>query len=160
MKPIRRTLDLQSGDEVIAEIEHLRASGYRKTKRWNLSQICEHLTMTMVGEMEGLGFRVPWIIRRTVGIWLTNRVLRTRRMPGVPTLPRLVPQSVCSAENDETIDACITAVRKAEAFAGSLDDYPFVDNLSHDQWRQFMWIHAAHHLSFLIPERSPGVITK
>ena len=154
MKPKRRTLDLRSADEVIAEIEHLRATGYRRTKRWNLSQICEHLTMTMVGEMEGLGFRVPWIIRRTVGIWLTNRVLRTRRMPSVPTLPRLVPQSASSSNNHEVIDACIAAVRKSEVFDGSLADYPFVDNLSHDQWRQFMWIQASHHLSFLIPDSS------
>lgn len=42
MKRKRRTLDLRSADDVVAEIKHLRACGYRKTKRWNLSQICEH----------------------------------------------------------------------------------------------------------------------
>ncbi len=116
--------------------------------------------MTMVGEMEGLGFRLPWIIRRTFGVWLTNRILQTRRMPSVPTIARLVPQCIGSADNNEIIDACIVAVRRSEVFDGSLADYPFVDNLPPDQWRQFMWIHAAHHLSFLTPGKGTEATAK
>ncbi|KAA1258043.1 hypothetical protein LF1_05580 [Rubripirellula obstinata] len=153
----KRTLDFHTGDEVIAEIQNLRSSGYAKTKNWNLTQICEHFTSTMVGEMEGLGFRFPWIVRATFGKWLTHRFLKTRKMPGVPTLPSLQPKSLADSEDDTIIEGCIRAISQCETFAGSLDDYPFVDNLDHDEWRQLMWVHAGHHLSFLIPNESSEI---
>jgi len=155
----KRILDLRSADEVIGEIERLRSGGYRKTKRWNLSQICEHLSMTMVGEMEGLGFRLPWIIRRTFGVWLTNRVLRTRRMPSVPTLLRLVPQSVGSSNNDEIIDACIAAVRRSEVFNGSLTNrFERIKSLMAPRsrcpihWRTNLSTHSNESKQFLFPK--------
>lgn len=156
----KRQLDLQSGNDVIAEIESLLTVDYVKTKKWNLTQICEHLTSTMVGEMEGLGFRLPWLIRATAGKVFTRRILRTRTMPSVPTLPSLQPQSRSYVEDRAIIQDCLKAIIRSEAFTGSLDDYPFVDNLQHDQWRQLMWIHASHHLGFLIPnepaDRTPS----
>lgn len=147
----KRKLDFHTADEVIGEIESLRNGGYSKLKRWNLTQACEHLTKTIEGEMNGLGFRIPWILRRTVGNWMTRRVLKTRSMPSAPTLPSLRPAAGDVAEDPAVIEQCIATIRKAEIFNGSLDDYPFVDGLSHDEWRQFMWIHAAHYLGFLVP---------
>jgi len=153
MRVRKRKLDFQTADDVVAEIEKLRGDGYLKLKRWNLTQVGEHLTKTMEGEMNGLGFRIPWILRRTVGNWMTRRVLKNRSMPSVPTLPSLLPTAGDVAEDSAVIDRCIATIRKAELFSGSLDDYPFVDGLRHDEWRQFMWIHAAHHLGFLIPTK-------
>jgi hypothetical protein len=150
-KANKRRLEFQTGDEVVADIQRLLSGGYTRTKNWNLTQICEHLTATMVGEMEGLGFRLPWVLRATAGKLFTNWILRTRKMPGVPTLPSLQPKSASDVEDETIIQNCVTAIRQSESFTGSLDDYPFVDNLLHDQWRQFMWIHASHHLGFLVP---------
>lgn len=146
-----RTLDFHTGGEVIAEIERLRSGGYTKTKNWNLTQICEHLTATMRGGMEGFGFRVPWILRATIIKFIFSRMLRKRKMMSGPTLDRLKPKSDEGADDDAIIDDCIDTIRKAQTFDGSLEDYPFVDNLEVEDWRQFMWMHAAHHLGFLIP---------
>ena len=148
-KPRKRPLDFRTGDEVIAEIHRLQTTGYVKTKNWNLTQICEHLTSTMVGEMEGLGFRLPWLIRATAGKLLTYRILKARRMPSIPTLPSLQPKSLADSEDNAIIKNCIQVIGRSESFSESLDEYPFVDNLTHHQWRQLMWIHAAHHLGFL-----------
>jgi len=147
----KRTLDFRSGDEVIAEIERLRTQGYTKSRNWNLTQVCQHLTATMETEMNGAGFRLPRILRATAGKFFTNRILRTRKMPSVPTLPSLKPKAATDTEDEAIIAECVATIRKSESFDGSLEDYPFVDDLTHDQWRQFMWIHAAHHLGFLIP---------
>lgn len=38
-----------------------------------------------------------------------------------------------------------------EHLAGTIQDHPMVDDLSVEDWREFMWIHAAHHLGFLVP---------
>lgn len=151
MSVSKRELDFRSAEDVIAEIERLRINGYSRSKRWNLTQACEHLTKTMEGEMNGLGFRLPRILRRTVGDWMTRRVLKTRSMPSVPTLPSLKPTFGGDREDPAVIERCVATLRQAESFDGSLDDYPFVDGLTHQQWRQFMWIHAAHHLGFLVP---------
>ncbi|WP_153558323.1 DUF1569 domain-containing protein [Roseimaritima sediminicola] len=149
----KRALDFRSGDAVIAEIEQLRTDGYVKTKRWNLTQICEHLDATMRGGMEGFGFRAPRLLRATVLKWSLHHMLKTRRMRSVPTLPRLKPRpaSAVADDDDVVIDHCIATIRRAAAFAGPIEDYPFLDDLDVEDWRQFMWLHAAHHLAFLIP---------
>ena len=149
--PSRRKLDFHTGDEVIAEIQRLRTSGYERTKNWNLTQICEHLTYTMNGGMEGFGFRLPWILRATVLKPFFSRMLRTRKMMSGPTLGRLKPKTESGPDDDAIIDHCLETITKAESFDGSLEDYPFLDNLKVEDWRQLMWMHAGHHLGFLVP---------
>ncbi|GAA4455763.1 DUF1569 domain-containing protein [Novipirellula rosea] len=148
----KHKLDFHTGDEVVAEIERLRRGGYTRSKNWNLTQICEHLTHTMTGGMEGFGFRLPWILRATIVNWIVRRILRTRRMSSAPTIERLKPKSPSGADDDRIIDHCIEVIRRAEKYEGSFEDYPFIDNFTADEWRQFMWLHAAHHLGFLIPK--------
>ncbi len=155
----KRELDFHTGDEVAAEIERLRRQGYSRTKNWNLTQICEHLTYTMRGGIEGFGFRLPWILRATIIKWIFRRILRTRKMSSGPTIKRLKPNTQLGADDDAIIDQCIEVIGQAEQYDGSFDDYPFLDNLKADEWRQFMWLHAAHHLGFLIPNSKKNTHT-
>ena len=149
----RRELDFRDGEEVIEEIERLRKVGYEPVGNWNLTQICEHLSATTKGGLDGFGFRLPWILRRTLVKWVFAYSLRRRKLfRGAPTFPILKPKSSSSVENDELIDDCILVTRRAMEFSGSLEDYALLDNLSAEDWKQFMWIHAAHHLGFLIPK--------
>ncbi|MEM1224301.1 MAG: DUF1569 domain-containing protein [Planctomycetota bacterium] len=148
----KRTLDFHTADEVVAEINRLRAQGYDKTKNWNLTQICEHLTATMSGGMDGFGFRLPWVLRATVMKWIFQRMLRTRKMVSGPTLERLKPKSAEGPDDDAIIDTCFATIDRARSWDGSMDDYPFLDHLSAEDWKQFMWMHAAHHLGFLVPK--------
>lgn len=149
---MKRTLDFHSGDEVIVEIQRLRRDGYTKTKNWNLTQICEHLTATMAGGMDGFGFRLPWIMRATVINWIFRRMLRTRKMSSGPTMTALKPKTETGPDDDAIIDTCIATIEQAKTFDGSLEDYPFLDGLEVEDWQQFMWMHAGHHLGFLDPE--------
>ncbi|MEM9366307.1 MAG: DUF1569 domain-containing protein [Planctomycetota bacterium] len=152
----KRMLDFHTGEEVIEEIQRLRASGYARTKNWNLTQICEHLTKTMNGGMDGFGFRLPWVLRATVIKWVFQRMLKTRKMSSGPTLKRLRPEWESTSDDDAIIEGCIATLERAKLFDGSLEDYPFLDDLKADDWRQFMWMHAAHHLGFLIPSGESG----
>ena len=153
---MRRELDFYTGEEVIQEIERLRCDGYEKTKNWNLSQICEHLTGTMRGGMDGFGFRLPWILRATLVKWIFRYSLRRRKLfSGAPTLPFLKPNSSTQSDDDQVIDECIAETRRAMAFDGSLENYALLDNLTVEDWQQFMWLHASHHLSFLKPNEEP-----
>ena len=153
---MRRELDFRTGEEVIQEIERLRRDGYEKSKSWNLSQICEHLTATMRGGMDGFGFRLPWILRATLVKWIFRYSLRSRKLfAGAPTLRVLKPKSSCQADDDQVIDECIAETRRAMVFDGSLENYAMLDNLTVKDWQQFMWLHASHHLSFLRPTEKP-----
>lgn len=149
----RRELDFHTGAEVIAEVERLRSGGYTQTKNWNLTQMCEHLDATTRGGMEGFGFRLPWILRATIIKWMFARMLKKRKMPsGASTMASLKPKTEGAADDDAIINRYLETVREAETYDGSFEDYPFLDNLTPDTWRQFMWLHAAHHLSFLVPK--------
>lgn len=147
----KRHLDFHNDQEVIAEIERLRSSGYTKSKNWNLSQICEHLTATMKGGMEGFGFRAPWIMRATVIKWVFANILKNRRMMSAPTVKKLVPSGSPDQEDEGCIDDCIAMLKRAAEFPGPIEDYPLLNDLDVDDWKQFMWLHAAHHLGFLHP---------
>ncbi len=152
---MKRELDLRSADEVIAEIERLRDGGYAKSKRWNLTQICQHLHETMQGAMDGFGFRLPWILR-VIAKKIFFRALKTRKLAsGAPTFRQLKPTASPGEDDSKVIDQCIATIRKADQFDGSVEDHPLVDGMSVDQWRDFMWLHASHHLAFLQP-KTPG----
>ncbi len=148
----QRKLDFHTATQVIDEIQRLRNAGYDRTKNWNLTQICEHLTATMVGGMDGFGFRLPWILGATVIKWVFNRMLKTRKMSSGPTLKRLKPKSEAIDDDDKIIDDCLEAIKRANSFAGPIEDYPFLNELKVEDWQQFMWMHAGHHLGFLIPK--------
>ena len=153
MASVKRALDFHNDEEVIAEIERLRTDGYTKHKNWNLSQICQHLTITMTGGMEGFGFRMPWILRATVMKWLFQNALKKRRLPSGPTVKPLLPTTAGDNDDDTVIDECIATLKKAAAFAGPIKDYPLLNDVDVEDWKQFMWLHAAHHLGFLQPAK-------
>ena len=151
----RRELDFRSADEVIADIHFLQECGYKTLKNWNLTQICEHLTATMDVALRPSGKRAPWILRATIFRWFVSRMLKTRRiMSGAPTLKQLIPQSPPETEDREQIEKCIAKLREAESYPGPIRDYPLLDDFSVEDWKSFMWLHAAHHLSFLVPKPS------
>ena len=148
----RRNLDLRSANDVITEINGLREGGYAKTKNWNLTQVCQHLNETMKGGMDGFGFRAPWILRATVMKWIFNYALKSRKMmSGAPTLKSLKPDGDVGQDDDAVIDECIATIKRAESYDGSMEDYPLLNGLTPDKWRDIMWLHASHHLGFLVP---------
>ena len=148
----RRAIDFHSANEVINDIAVLRDREYDCAGNWNLTQICQHLSGTMDGGMDGFGFRIPWILRATVVEWGFRFALKRRKLgSGFPTFKILKPSYSESVDDDTTIDACIASCRRASEFDGSLKEYALLDNLTVKDWQDFIWIHAAHHLSFLIP---------
>ena len=146
-----RPLDLRSLDEVAAEVTRLRDGGYSPTGNWNLSQTADHLTETMRIGMDGDQPRLPWPVRKMVGLIFRWRVFPKRSMPaGVGTLPRLTPEPM-DADDPAKIDRLLATLAEARDFPGPLPPYPLMDGLKLDQWKELMTIHAQHHLRRLEP---------
>jgi hypothetical protein len=158
----RRTLNLATLDEVVAEIERLRRDGYSVGGKWNLSQICEHLTATMRMGLDG-GQRMPWLLRKTMGAWLIRSWLKKRALrSGLPTLDRLLPQTKRDgaasdaagndgADDRAAIETCIATLHEVRDFAGELPPHSMCDAIDLPTYKELCVIHAQHHLGYLLP---------
>lgn len=148
-----RSLTFRDANEVIQEIERLKQSGYQRLGNWSLSQICEHLDKTIQIGLNGSEFRLPWILRVTMGKWILNWSLRNNRMPNfrVNAPKSLLPKEQSTADDKSVIDRCIARHKEAAEFPGPVKNYPLVNHISLEDWRKVQWMHAARHLGFLIP---------
>ncbi|MDA7951625.1 MAG: DUF1569 domain-containing protein [Pirellulaceae bacterium] len=156
----RRTLNLKTGQAVLQEIEKLQKIGYQKVGNWNLSQTCDHLYKTMRVGLDGSVKPFPWILRATIGNLLLAYVLRKERMfAGAKTLKCLLPEAQTSGTDEDDNDLQIIqnlseTIQEAIERTEQLPPYPWTTNITLDKWKQLMWIHASHHLSFLLPNES------
>jgi len=144
-----RKLNFNTFDEAIAEIEHLTACGYRKTGKWSLGQVCEHLALSLEQVMEGKTFHVPAIVR-VISPLFKKRFFRGRQMPsGVKAPPVLQPHD--GPDESRKISRAVGALRTFAAFAGPFPRNPIFGTLTPAEWRDLELIHAAHHQGHLIP---------
>ncbi|MEM6329310.1 MAG: DUF1569 domain-containing protein [Planctomycetota bacterium] len=143
-----RRVTLQTFDEVIDDVTRLRTAGYAAGGRWNLSQVCDHLTGTMRLGLDGDQPRVAWAVRKAFGVLLAVILARRAMVSGAPTLPRLTPEAL-TEDDPQRIDRCLATLAEARDFAGPLPPYPLCDNMTLDKWKRLMVIHAQHHLGFL-----------
>ncbi|MGH7179776.1 MAG: DUF1569 domain-containing protein [Tepidisphaeraceae bacterium] len=149
----RRDITYRDFDEVTADAEMLANAGYERAGHWGLAEVCDHLSRYMRQSLEGFEDSRNWVMRRIVGPTLGRRILRTRRMPGGVITPAALRPSTGRDEREAVTELkeWIGRVSTATDFRGVAEFGP----LSPEQWRQVHLIHAAHHMSFLVP-RNPG----
>lgn len=145
-----RKIEFASLADVTPEVERLML-GHRMVGGWSLAQVCQHLSGSLIASVEGVPFRYPWILRKTVGPWIVRRILTTGRFPQGAKLPdRLAPGPGLDARAEaEALRAAISAF---SAHSGSYADHPLGGSIGRDGWTRFHAIHSAHHLGFAIPE--------
>ncbi len=83
----RRQLRFANLDQVVLDVETLLA-GHRTLGRWSLAQICNHLSSSIIYNLDGFpGRHAPWLVQKTLGkavlrIMLgTERILEGMRLP-------------------------------------------------------------------------------
>lgn len=150
----RRKLAFHNLNDVVADVEQLQRGGYRRLGQWSLGQICKHLGIFVQGSLDGFTQKVPWFIR-LFGGFILRRMLKQRAMPvGVKVPASFLPPP----EVDETpeVAAFCELLRRFDAHRGPLQPSPLFGAMSKETWLDLHLIHAAHHLSFLVPERVGG----
>ena len=124
--------------------------------KWNLTQICEHLDATMRLSLDGHSIRVHRLFRALIGGPMMRHVIRTRRMmAGIPVVDPLRPRAPDGPDDPGIIDRCIATTERAREATETLHPHPVAD-LTTEQWKQLQWVHAAHHLGFLVPGGGPA----
>lgn len=148
-----RRLDFRTPAEAMAEIDRLAAEGYRALGRWDLGQICRHLSYYTRGALDGFsGPKLPAPLRWVARKLMLPRALKSRQMAkNLRTLPTSVYPP--GGDASEAIEELRSLFRRLDEETGAVHPSPLFGTLTRDQWRELHLIHASHHLGFLIPIR-------
>lgn len=150
--PARRPLSFSGLDEILPDVDRLLA-GHVAVGNWTLGQNCDHLATTFRYSVEGFPFQLPWAVRRLVGPLAFRWFDRSGRLPaGVKAPAPLAPRpAVDDREGAESLRAAIALYRER----GPIREHPIMGPFTPAKWERIHAIHAAHHLSFLLP-REPS----
>jgi hypothetical protein len=149
----RRKLRYDMIDAAIADIDDLHARGYERLGMWDLSRTCDHLTLTMRMSLDGFppDTKPFWPLRilgPTVVKWA---VLGLGWMGRGAPLPHPSLAIGDPRAEQTAVSHCIATFREVRDFDGEFARNPVMGRLSAKQWQRFHLVHAAHHLSLLVP---------
>jgi len=146
----RRELDFTDLDQLTAELTRLRDTGYTPEGNWSLGQTCDHLAIFFRGSLEGFSQRVPWLIRVLFGKLILRSILKNRGMrEGVKVPKSFLPGE--PGDDAQSVETLLGLIDRFRAHSGDYQPSPFFGHLSRERWIELHLIHAAHHLSFLVP---------
>ncbi len=146
----RRQLDFQNWHEALTDIDRLRRSGYDRSGNWDLSQVLDHVGEGLRTAMHGFEHRANWAIRRVFGPMVLRGILRKRRMKAGIKVPQWWLPGPTHDES-AAVDQFRAEIAEFEKMSTTPFPHPFFGQISKQQWQDLVLIHAAHHLSFLIP---------
>ena len=146
----RRRLGFTSLSEVMPEVDRLLL-GHETVGNWTLGQICHHLSGAIIASIGETPFRLPWIVRKTVGPIFLRRILRSGQFPeGIKVPEKISPRPGLDARAEA--EALRGAIQVFRAHPGPFAGHPLADKVDRQTWERFHAIHAAHHLGFAAPE--------
>lgn len=152
----RRELDFRSFDEVVRDIETLRAKGYEQAGKWNLAQVCGHLEMWMTFPLDGFPRTGPvmkgilWLLRNVMGKSVRRKILASGKMPPRgQTLKGTIPPA--SQDESTAVGILLGTIKRFERHEGEYYPSPLFGRMNRDEWTRLQLVHCAHHLSHLVP---------
>jgi hypothetical protein len=145
----RRQLSFARIDDVMPEVDRLLA-GHATVGNWSLGQACNHLAATLRVAAEPPK-PMPWVVRRTVGPLLLKYILRRGSMPaGVKAPADLLPKPGLDARAEA--EALRATIRLYQERVPDRFEHPFFGRVRKSDLTRLQCIHAAHHLSFVLPD--------
>lgn len=140
--------------DVESFVRNLQRVGYVSHGKWNLSQICEHLSDWMSYPMSGFPKSGPIIgavlfcVRCLAGKKLYRDVVATQRMkPGQPTIPASVHPD--KLDESRSVQRLVDTMHSLQNYQGTLIPSPLFGKLTHSEYVSLHIAHCAHHLAFL-----------
>jgi len=142
--PARPGLSYSGVDDMVADVDLLCASPCEHTGQWSLAMILDHLAKGMTAD----GMKpVPWPFSAVARLFI-RRMIRRNQYPSfkIPAAKPMRPTP--------TIDVAAaaaefrSAAEKLKELSGPTVETPFGE-LSADELKRMMLLHAAHHLSYV-----------
>ena len=122
---------------------------------WDLAQVCDHLAFFMRASLDGLTFRVPWLLKVLFGRFVLRRILKRRRMKDRAPTPQK-PLPTAGGDEAAAVARLKQVIGRLQAHSGELRDSPFFGYFSPEQWRELHLIHW-RTTSGSLPPRNPDV---
>jgi len=146
----RRELKFNTLDEILNDVEHLCQGKVRSLGNWSPGQNVRHLTILMLGCLDGIDLEVPFLTRMAVSL-AKGRILTKRMSPGLQ-LPKAA-DALLPAETswEEGVQEMRTALIRMKT-ESQRHAHPALGKLSREQWDQLHCRHCELHLSFLVSE--------
>ncbi len=142
--------------DAVADAERLLAGGYGRAGNWSLGQCCGHLARWLDYQIDGfpkaplLRRPVAFLLRYTLAPRLLDKAIRSGRMSaGGGTIPQSVPPA--DADDAQGVADYKRAAERWQAHTGPLLPSPLFGDRPREDWLKVHQLHAAHHLSFLVP---------
>ena len=149
MTPGRRTLRFQDLEDIMPDVERL-LDGHTTVGHWSLGQICRHLA-TVMRRVVDLPASTPHDASGWVGEERKREFFESGVVPeGIPTSPRLLPAE--ALDEHEEAEGLRQAIAHYQGAPGPVVPHVLFGLLTREEWDRFHCIHAAHHLSFAIPQ--------
>jgi len=139
----------------VRDAEALLTKGYDRAGNWDLAQVCGHVANWMTYPVEGFP-KSPapiramlWLLKKTVGRAKFEKYLAEGMPAGKPTMPESVPTA--GGDHAAAVAKLKQAVEKFKAADGVYPS-PLFGPMTKDEATRLQLVHAAHHLSFLVPK--------
>ena len=145
MTPSRRKLWLRDADAVCADILHLRR-GYTQAGGWTLPQVCWHLNAVIARWTSTGPPPAPALLPNHKEV-LAN-TLATGTLPKINAPEAIIPPATAT---DADIDTFLESLERFKAFRGPFARHRLFGEIPFDDYMRLHYIHASHHLSFLVP---------
>ena len=155
----RRTLKFENLNDAVADAQKLLADGYDKAGKWDYGQVLGHLTNWLSYQLDGFPPLPIWlrpiffVVRMTMAKGLLKKVIETGVMSeGSKTAPQSIPEA--GIDPKRAFAEYKAAVERWQAHTGEYLPSPLFGVMTKDEVTKLHTVHAAHHLSFLIPKQS------
>ncbi len=143
--------------EVIERLEALQRNGYTSLGKWNLAQVCEHLSDWACYMLDGYP-KVPfpislmlWGMKITTGRSMLRKIINTGKMAaGGPTIGQTV-HPAAGLDDARSLQRFKETAERFEAHLGAFHPSPLFGELSAKDGLALHLVHCAHHVSFLAP---------
>ena len=147
MPPQRRQLKYASADDLIADVERMRAGHSRAGGNWTLPQACWHLDVTTKFVMRPGPYDPD--TPEMVGMRpLMHRILTEGMPPGLTAPEHVVPTAEVPAS---AVDDFLTTLRRFATFKNFAPHRRF-GQVGDDAIRGLVLAHSAHHLAYFVPK--------
>ena len=149
----QRRLDLvyRSLADASRDVRDAQEFGYQLVGNWSLSQILEHLSLTMQMTLERPSFQYPALVRPIFRLFFMPTIKKGKPVKLKASAPKsLAPsdnldESECVEKFHALIEKLVDPATEFQSF------HPLLGNLNREEWLLMQKWHAAHHLSFMVP---------